>query len=292
MSTLPINKPTPRRQQIAPALPIKQASAEFDELALFFENQPPELRFLSTGVAKLDALLGGRGLPSSGLTHWRAPHVFAADALLLEVCRAACERGERVCLVDAANRFDAEVLQVAGLDVFDSQGLFERLSQNTFPAIAPRVDAWRRGEARKAPELLVVDSLVAMVESKIAGDPICSNRIERDTETARQGRMFYRLLVTMKGLAFRRGTAVLLVETPLVETPPLGKRSDRSQQREKCKLSTKSLKRVAFNTLRNHAKVHLSFRSHQENRDIICASMNPNRLAPEGGSAQINVRSG
>ena len=288
MSTLQTNKPTPRRQQIAPALPIKRASAEFDELAPFFENQPPELRFLSTGVAKLDALLGGGGgLPSSGLTHWRAPQVFAADALLLEVCRATCARGERVCLVDASNRFGAEVLQVAGLDVFNSQGLFERLSQNTFPAIAPLVDAWRQGEARKAPELLVVDSLVAMVESKIVDDPICSDRIERDAETARQGRMFYRLLVKMKGLAFRRGTAVLLVETP-----PLGKRSDRSQQQREFELSTKSLKRVAFNTLHNHAKVHLSFRSHQENRNVICASLNPNRLAPEGGSTQINVRSG
>lgn len=85
----------------------KQNRVDFDELAPFFENQSPELRFLPTGVTNFDRALGGEGLPSNVVTHWRAPHTFAADALLLELCRAACAKGERVCIVDAANRFEA-----------------------------------------------------------------------------------------------------------------------------------------------------------------------------------------
>ena len=137
MPTLKTNKPTPRPCQLTP----EQARAEFEELLPFLENQMPALRFLSTEFADLDRALGGAGFPSSFVTHWRAPRAPASDALLLQLRRAACERGERVCLVDAANRFDATALQVAGLDFFAARGLFERLCLTTFSQVARLADA-------------------------------------------------------------------------------------------------------------------------------------------------------
>lgn len=149
-----------------PRIPVQSASeGRLSDFQIFEEvdrNQPPALRFLPTGISKFDKALGG-GIPSNSVTSWRSPRTFAADAVLLEVCRTACARGERVRLVDASDRFGAAALQAAGLDAFTAQGLFERLHLATISEVAQLADAWRRGETGDAPGLLVVDSLVATV---------------------------------------------------------------------------------------------------------------------------------
>lgn len=116
------------------------------------------------------------------MTSWRAPHTFAADAVLLEVCRVACARGERIRLVDAFDRFGPERLRLAGLQAFAEQGLFEREVLDTMACLGGRLDAWRHDETEDAPDLLFVDGLVAVVESKICGNPSA-----RSAETTRQG---------------------------------------------------------------------------------------------------------
>ena len=258
----------------------KQNRVDFDELAPFFENPPPELRFLPTGVANFDRALGGEGLPSNVVTHWRAPHTFTADALLLELCRAACARGERVCVVDASNRFGPARLQVAGLDAFQSRSLFERFQLATISEIAPLADAWRRGEAEGAPDLLVVDSLVAVVETDLANRRNSERKI---SNPRKQGEMFYRLLVKLGGFARACGAVVIVAE------PPIGKKDLRFRTSSDGRRNN-SLQRIALGALVNLARVEVSLETKGIKTGLVWVQVAPNRYACDRGSALIDVR--
>ena len=246
----------------------------------------PDLRFLSTGFAHLDHALGGVGLPSSFVTHWRAPRAPASDALLLWLCRAACERGERVCLVDAANRFNTLELQNAGLDVFAAQGLFERLCLITFPQVARLADAWRRGENDGVPGLLVVDSLVATIGaslgSKRPGKPKTSysksshlNTLAApvfDPQAHKQGQVFSRLLVKLGGFARFCGGGMIVAE------PPVESIKIRSRYRSKRRRND-FLEYAAQDALAKIARVALVLETNSIVTDVARVHVAPNRFA-------------
>ena len=311
MSTLKINKPTPRPSRLTP----EQACAEFEDWAPFFENQRPDLRFLSTGFADLDFALsgdfGGAGLPSSLVTHWRAPHAPASDALLLRLCRAGCERGERVCLVDAANRFDAAALQAAGLDAFAARGLFKRFHLNTLSEVAHLADAWRRGEAEGeaegAPSLLVVDALVAAVGARLGNKRRSNKRPRRhkasaspsrsfysntshtpefDPRAHRQGQMFFRLLCKLDAFARSCGAGMIVAELP-VESMRMRPRY-RSKRRR-----NDYLEYAAHDALAEIARVELVLETNSVVTDVARVHVAPNCFAREGGFAllAVNARS-
>ena len=285
------NKPTSRRTQLSP----EEARAEFELLAPFFENQPPDLRFLSTGMNGLDSALGGAGLPSSLVTHWRAPRDAATDAVLLEVCRTACARGERVCLVDAADRFDAAVLRANGLDGFAARGLFELLPLTTFAQAAQLADAWRRGETEGAPGLLVIDSLVVAVDASLPNQRPNKPRNSSskspgaktsdvpvfDPQTRRQGQTFHRLLVKLNGFARHCGAGLIVVEPPIKQSS--------SRRRAKGR-SSDSLERTALNTLAKVARVELTLATNQNDVGMVGVYVAPNRFARTGGTALVDVR--
>ena len=287
------HKPTSRRTQLSP----EEARAEFDELAPFLENQQPKLRFLSTGLAGLDSTLGGAGLSSSSVTHWRTPRDVAANAVLLQVCRAACARGERVCLVDAANRFDAATLRAAGLDAFAARGLFERLHLTTFAQVAQLVDAWRRGEIEGAPALLVMDSLVAAVGAslptqqrphksrtsskssgaKTSGAPVLDPRAQK------QGHMFSRLLVKLNGFARSCGAGLIVVEPPLESMKLLPRYQSKRRRND-------FLEYAAQDALADVARVELTLETNAAAMAVVRVCVAPNRFARIGGTALIDVR--
>ena len=272
--SFPVNKPIFRPCQLTP----EQARTEFNELAPFFENHPPELRFLSTGVANFDLALGGAGLPSSMVTHWRATHDFAADVLLLELCRAACARGERVYLIDASNRFGAAILRAAGLDAFEARGLFKRLQLTTMSDVALLVDAWRRGEAGGVPSLLVVDSLVAVVETNFVKGQNSEHRI---SNSRRQGQMFYRLLVKLSEFARACGAGLIVAELPI-------KRNLHSHRAANGRRNT-SLQCTALGTLNNFARVELVLQTSSMETGIVQVHVMPNRFVREGAISLVDV---
>lgn len=288
----PTNKPTPGPCQLTP----EQARAEFEELAPFLENQMPALRFLSTGLPDLDRALGDAGLPSSFVTHWRAPRESASDALLLNLCRAACERGERVCLVDAANRFSAAALQAAGLDVFAAQGLFERLCLTTFSQVARLADAWRRGETAGAPGLLVVDSLVATVGASLGSKRPSKPKISYsksshldtfgapvfDPQAHKQGQMFSRLLVKLDGFARFCGAGMIVAE------PPVESMKVRPRYRSKRRRND-FLEYAAHDALAEIARVELVLETNSIVRDVARVHVAPNRFSRMGGFALLDV---
>ena len=292
MPTPRINKPTSRPCQLTP----EQARAEFEELAPFFRNQKPDLRFLSTGFADLDHALGGAGLPSSVVTHWRAPRAPASDALLLRLCRVACERGERVCLVDAANRFDAAAQQAAGLDAFAARGLFERLRLKTFSEVAHLSDAWRRGETEGAPGLLVVDSMVAAVGASLGNKRPSKPKTsyskslrfktpdapEFDPRAHRQGQVFFRLLCKLDVFARSCGAGMIVAEPP-VESLRIRPRYQSKRRR------SDYLEYAAHDALAEIARVALVLETNSIVTDVARVHAAPNRFSRAGGSALINV---
>ena len=296
MRTLKINKPTHRPCQLTP----EQVRAEFEDWAPFFENQRPDPRFLSTGFADLDHALSGdfgsAGLPSSVVTHWRAPHAPASDALLLQFCRAGCERGERVCLVDGVNRFGAATLQTAGLDVFAAQGLFERLCLTTFSQVARLADAWRRGETEGAPGLLVVDSLVATVGARLGSKRprkpktsySKSSHIDTfgasvfDPRAHRRGQMFYRLLVKLDAFARFCGAGMIVAE------PPVENMKVRPRYRSKRRRND-FLEYAAQDALAEIARVELALETNIIVTDVARVHVAPNRFARAGGFALLDV---
>ena len=78
---------------------------------------PPELDTAATGIASLDARLGG-GFPRGHLSEIVGPASSGRTSLLVHVLAAATRRGEIVALVDALDLFDVETGAAAGL-IFD-----------------------------------------------------------------------------------------------------------------------------------------------------------------------------
>jgi hypothetical protein len=73
-----------------------------------------ERRIAATGVATLDAQLGG-GLPRGEVSEIAGPASTGRSTLLCRILTAAAHRGEAVGLVDALDRFDPETAEQCGL---------------------------------------------------------------------------------------------------------------------------------------------------------------------------------
>jgi len=78
---------------------------------------PHELDTAATGIASLDARLGG-GFPRGHLSEIVGSASSGRTSLLVQVLAAATRRGEIVALVDALDMFDVETGAAAGL-IFD-----------------------------------------------------------------------------------------------------------------------------------------------------------------------------
>ncbi|HEX7050842.1 MAG TPA: hypothetical protein VF188_11610 [Longimicrobiales bacterium] len=93
----------------------------------FPDAVPPAYRTVpavATGIAALDGVLPGRGLPRGRLSTWRPGG--AATALLRMACRAAVVRGERSAWVDGAGAVTGESWRVGPL-LFRPGGALEAL---------------------------------------------------------------------------------------------------------------------------------------------------------------------
>ena len=76
----------------------------------------PERRIAATGVAALDAQLGG-GLPRGEVSEIAGSASTGRSTLLCRILAAAAHRGEAVGLVDALDRFDPETAEPFGLNL-------------------------------------------------------------------------------------------------------------------------------------------------------------------------------
>jgi recombination protein RecA len=70
----------------------------------------------STGIASLDALVGG-GLPRGQLSELVGPRSSGRTSLMLQMLASATARGEIVALVDALDMLDVESTSAAGVDL-------------------------------------------------------------------------------------------------------------------------------------------------------------------------------
>ena len=96
---------------------------------------------LATGIAALDALLGG-GFPRGRVSEITGPLSSGRTAIAHALLAAATRNGEIAAVVDAADAFDPESAAAAGVDL--SRVLWAR------PSRAARSPALRRAPARSA----------------------------------------------------------------------------------------------------------------------------------------------
>lgn len=76
----------------------------------------PEDRIAPTGIATLDASLGG-GLRRGHLSEITGPRSSGRTTLLMHLCAAAIDRGEVVAVIDTHDRFDPAAAVAAGIDL-------------------------------------------------------------------------------------------------------------------------------------------------------------------------------
>jgi len=72
--------------------------------------------FAPTGIARLDALVGG-GLPRGQMSELVGPRSSGRTSLTLQMLASATVRGELVALVDALDMLDVESAAAAGIDL-------------------------------------------------------------------------------------------------------------------------------------------------------------------------------
>lgn len=79
-------------------------------------NEAPALPRLATGIASLDALLGG-GFPRGRVSEITGPLSSGRTALAFALVAAATRNGEIAAVVDATDAFDPESAAAAGVDL-------------------------------------------------------------------------------------------------------------------------------------------------------------------------------
>lgn len=150
---------------------LKELNAKFGQGSAVILGDAAKIEALPTGIPDLDTAIGIGGYPKGRVIDIFGEEGAGKSALAL-ICAAKAQRdGLKVCYIDLEHRLSADFAKMIGVDVDNLIVIKPETGEDALDVLMDLVYDKKIGKARKAFDLIVFDSVAALVtQAELEGD--------------------------------------------------------------------------------------------------------------------------